>query len=57
MVNSVIISIQIFYYSTDIFDTAGVKQPDVATILVGVVLVTVTIISVSCCCCHCHGDI
>ena len=32
------------------------KQPDVATILVGVVLVTVTIISVSCCC-HRHGDI
>ncbi|XP_065896574.1 solute carrier family 2, facilitated glucose transporter member 1-like [Dysidea avara] len=36
----------IFYYSTDIFDTAGVTQPDLATILVGVVLVTVTIVSV-----------
>ena len=40
-------TLQIFYYSTDIFDTAGVKQSDIATILVGVVLVTVTILSVS----------
>ena len=55
IIDSVIITVQIFYYSTDIFETAGVKQPDVATILVGVVLVTVTIISVSCCC-HRHVD-
>jgi len=34
-----------------------VKQPDVATILVGVVLVTVTIVSVSSCCCHGNGYI
>ena len=53
----VLLSLQIFYYSTDIFETAGVKQPDVATILVGVVLVTVTIISVSYYYCHRHGNI
>ena len=45
-------TLQIFYYSTDIFDTAGVKQSDIATILVGVVLVTVTILSVSCHSCY-----
>ena len=38
---------QIFYYSTMVFQLAGVSNADVATVAVGVVLVIATLISVS----------
>lgn len=38
---------QVFYYSTGIFDTAGVTQPIYATIGAGVVNTVFTIVSVS----------
>lgn len=37
---------QVFYYSTGIFDSAGVKQPIYATIGAGVVNTVFTIVSV-----------
>ena len=40
-------SLQVFYYSTSIFETAGVKQSRVATALIGVVGLVMTAITVS----------
>lgn len=43
---------QVFYYSTGIFDSAGVKQPIYATIGAGVVNTIFTVVSVSNVCLH-----
>lgn len=38
---------QIFYYSKDIFEAAGISHADIATVLtVGLVLVLVTVVTV-----------
>lgn len=42
-----LLSFQVFYYSTGIFDTAGVTEPIYATIGAGVVNTVFTVVSVS----------
>lgn len=43
----VFVHLQIFYYSTHIFEKAGVEQPVYATIGAGVVNTAFTVVSVS----------
>lgn len=47
MLNLLCLSCQVFYYSTRIFENAGVQQPVYATIGAGVVNTAFTVVSVS----------
>lgn len=49
--------VQVFYYSTGIFESAGVTQPIYATIGAGAVNTVFTVVSVSITCCVYYSSV